>query len=120
MQRLTFLIDKSAIGLSGLCLVHCLIGTLLLAILSAGGSAFLGHNVHHIGLMLAIPLAIIGLTRGIMLHGRWSVVLFGALGIGFMAGALIVAHGVGEMLFTAIGVTLVGLAHVLNIRWMRH
>ncbi len=119
-QRLSVLIDKSAIGLSGLCLVHCLAGTLLLAIVSAGGSAFFGHNIHHIGLMLAVPLAVLGLARGVARHGRWVVVTLGGLGIAAMSLALIVGHGAGEVLFTVVGVTLVGLAHIFNIRWLRH
>lgn len=118
-QRITLWVDKSAIGLSSLCLVHCLIGTLLLAALSAGGSGFLGHNVHQVGLAIAMPLAVVGLARGIMLHGRWLVVAVGGLGIGFMAGALWANHGGGEVFFTVIGVSLVAMAHVLNIRWMR-
>jgi len=117
-QRISLWIDKSAIGLSGLCLVHCLMGTLLLAALSAGGSGFFGHNIHQVGLAFAMPLAVLGLSRGIMRHGRWLVAAIGGLGIGFMAGALIVAHGSGEVFFTVIGVVLVGIAHLLNIRWM--
>lgn len=117
-QRLALWIDKSAIGLSGLCLLHCLLSTLLLAVLSAGGTVWLGHNVHQVGLALAMALAIAGLARGVMRHGRWLVVAVGGLGIVFMTGALIVVHGAGEVIFTMTGVALVGIAHVLNIRWM--
>ena len=117
-QRLNLWIDKSAIGLSGLCLVHCLVGTLFLAALSAGGSGFFGHNIHQVGLAAAMPLAIVGLASGIRRHGRWLVAAVGGLGIGFMAGALWSEHGSGEVFYTVIGVSLVGLAHLFNIRWL--
>jgi hypothetical protein len=118
-QRVRFLIDKSAIGLSGLCLVHCLFGSLALAVLSAGGSGLFGHDVHKTGLALAIPLAIFGLGRGIMAHRRWIIVAVGGVGIGFMAMALAMEHGATEALLTMIGVVLVAAAHILNIRWLR-
>jgi hypothetical protein len=117
-ERFSLWIDKSAIGLSGLCLIHCLIGTLFLAALSAGGSGLLGHTVHQVGLAIAMPLAIVGLAIGIRQHGRWLVAAIGGLGIGFMAGALWSAHGGGEAAYTMIGVVLVAFAHLLNMRWL--
>jgi hypothetical protein len=40
----------------------------------------------------------------------------GALGIGMMGGALTVPHGSVEIAFTVVGVTLLGLGHLLNHR----
>lgn len=117
-QRVSFWIDRSAIGLSGLCLVHCLVGTLFLAALSAGGSAYFGHSIHQVGLAVAMPLAILGLATGIRRHGRWLVAAIGGLGIAFMAGALWSVHGGSEALYTMTGVVLVAAAHLLNIRWL--
>jgi uncharacterized membrane protein len=110
-------IDRSALGLSGLCLVHCLAGSLLIAALSAGGGVW-SHEAHMVGLAIAIPLAGFGLWRGVQRHGRWLVAAIGGLGLGLMAGALFAAHGAAaEVLYTVLGVTLLGGAHLLNLRW---
>ncbi len=117
-QRLSLWIDKSAIGLSGLCLLHCLLTTIAIAILSVGSVGFFQHDIHKMGLALAIPLAIVGLGRGIMRHRRWQAMAIGGIGIGFMALALMMAHGRGELGFTVLGAGLVAWAHWLNIRWL--
>lgn len=111
-------IDRSALGLSGLCLVHCLAGSLLLAALSVTGGFLWSHQVHMVGLAFAIPLAAFGLWRGVARHGRWLIAAIGGLGIGLMAGALVAAHGAAaEVFYTVLGVTLLGVAHFLNLRW---
>nr|WP_310524161.1 MerC domain-containing protein [Polymorphobacter sp.] len=118
-QRFSSFLDKSAMTLSGLCLVHCLAGTLLLTVFAASGD-WLGHNVHFIGLLIAMPLAIIALWRGIAIHGRIGVGLLGALGIILMAASLFIAHGdAGELLLSVLGVSLLGLAHLWNLRAAR-
>lgn len=116
-QHLNNLLDRWAIGLSGLCLVHCLFGGIALAIVSAGGSAFFGHEVHQIGLAVAFPLALLGLVGGAVAHGRWRAVALGGFGLGAMGAALLSAHGWPETLFTMLGVGLVAAAHWLNMRW---
>lgn len=111
-------IDRSALGLSGLCLVHCLVGSLLIAAMSVTGGFIWSHDVHMVGLLLAIPLAAFGLWRGVQKHGRWLIAAVGGLGIGLMAGALFTTHGASaEVLYTVLGVSLLGVAHLLNLRW---
>jgi hypothetical protein len=78
--RLSSFLDKSAMTLSGLCLVHCLAGTLLLTVFAAS-SEWLSHNVHLVGLAIALPLAAVALWRGVMVHGRIGVAILGAFGI---------------------------------------
>lgn len=117
MER-TGWIDRSAMGLSGLCLVHCLAGSLLLAAASVSGGFMWSHNIHMVGLAVAIPLAGFGLWRGVQRHGRWLVAAIGGLGVGLMAGALFAAHGAASEVFhTVLGVSLLGGAHLLNLRW---
>lgn len=118
-QRFSSLLDKSAMTLSGLCLVHCLAGTMVLSIFAASGD-WLGHNVHLVGLAIALPLAAVALWRGVTLHGRISVALLGALGIALMAVSLFIGHGGwGEILVSMTGVALLGLAHFWNLRASR-
>lgn len=118
-QRLSSWLDRSAITLSGLCLVHCLVGSLLLtaASLSAG---LLSHDVHAVGLAVALPLAAFALLRGVGLHGRLGVGALGAAGIALMAASLVVGHGgPGEILLSVAGVSLLGAAHWWNLRASR-
>ncbi len=117
--RISSLLDKSAMTLSGLCLVHCLAGSLVLTVFAVSG-AWLGHDVHLIGLMLALPLAAIALWRGIAVHGRIGVAVLGALGIALMAASLLIRHGAaGEIALSVTGVALLGAAHLWNLRACR-
>jgi hypothetical protein len=107
--------DRIAIGLSSLCLAHCLASTVLLTILSSAGG-LLHPAIHEIGLTLAIGFGVIALGRGIFMHGYMMPAAVGAFGIGIMAGALSLPHGEYEIVWTLIGVSLVALGHDLNRR----
>ena len=109
-------LDKAAIGLSGLCLAHC-IGTAFVVVLLASAGGILLHPViHEIGLACAIALAALGLGRGFIAHRYFLPASIGGAGLATMAGALMVPHGGTEIVFTIIGVSLVALAHHLNGR----
>lgn len=107
--------DRFAIGLSSLCLAHCLASTVLLALASAAG-AFLHPAIHEIGLVLAIVFGLVALGRGIWKHGYMLPSAVGAFGLGMMAGALTLPHGGQEILWTVIGVAVLALGHDLNRR----
>lgn len=118
-QRFSGLLDKSAMTLSGLCLVHCLAGMLVIT-LFATGSDWFGHDVHLVGLAMALPLAAIALWRGVRVHGRIGVAILGATGIMLMAISLLITHGgAGEVLLSIIGVSLLAVAHLWNLRAAR-
>lgn len=108
-------IDRIAMGVSGLCLAHCLTTTIFLAVFSAAGG-LLNPIIHEIGLTLAIGFGIIALGRGIFSHGYMLPATVGAFGIGIMAGALSLPHGDYEIFWTLVGVALVALGHDLNRR----
>ena len=110
------LFDRLAIGLSALCLVHCAASVILVALLATAGGILLHPAVHEIGLGVAILLAIVGLGRGFIQHRRPVPMILGAAGIGLMATALTVPHGVVEAAYTMIGVGCVAVAHLLNRR----
>ncbi len=109
-------LDRFAIGLSGLCVVHCLATAVLIALASAAGGLLLDTHIHEIGLALAIPLGALALGRGIWTHGYMMPSAIGALGLGVMAGALTLPHGDMEVLYTLFGVGLLALGHDLNRR----
>ncbi len=115
----TTIFDRSAMALSGLCVIHCIAGSLLLTAASFS-TAFLGHTVHFVGLLIALPLAAVALWRGVTCHGQLSIALQGALGIGFMAASLAMREGGGFEIFTSVvGVVLLGTAHWRNLRALR-
>lgn len=108
--------DRLAIGLSGLCLVHCLASAVLVAMLASAGGLLLSPIVHEVGLVLAIALGILALGRGIAEHGFMMPAAVGGLGLGVMAGALTLPHDGAEMVYTIVGVAILALGHDLNRR----
>jgi hypothetical protein len=107
-------LDRIAMGLSGLCLVHCVGTTVLLALLSAAGGVLGAPIVHEVGLSLAMVMGAIALGRGILEHGYSMPSAVGGLGLGVMAGALSLPHDGTEALYTVIGVGILALGHRLN------
>lgn len=107
-------LDRIAMVLSGLCLVHCLATAIVLATLSTVGGMFGNPIIHEAGLALAIALGIVALGNGIMRHGRFLPPSIGALGIGAMTAALTLPHGGSEMVATMLGVVLLATGHFLN------
>lgn len=108
------LIDRLAVGLSGLCVVHCIASSLLLAAVASTGGALLDPMIHQLGLFAALVLAAVGLGLGLHRHRSRRPVLIGGLGLALMASALFAPHGLAETLLTVSGVTLVAIAHLLN------
>ncbi|GAA4742239.1 hypothetical protein GCM10023264_04220 [Sphingomonas daechungensis] len=103
-----------AIGLSGLCLVHCLATAVLLGVVSAAGGFLGAPIIHEVGLSLAMILGSFALGRGIMEHGFMLPSAVGSLGLGVMAGALTLPHNGSEALYTVVGVGVLALGHQLN------
>jgi hypothetical protein len=109
-------IDRVAIALSGLCLVHCLATSVVLAVLASAGGLLVSPAVHEIGLTLAILLGIVALGRGVVEHGFMMPSAMGGLGLGVMSGALTMPHSGLETVYTIIGVAILALGHDLNRR----
>ena len=109
-------IDRLAIGVSGLCVVHCVASAVLLTILASAGGILVDPIFHEVGLMLAIVLGVVGLGRGIMIHGFMLPAAIGSLGLGMMAGTLTLAHGGIEVAYSIAGVLILALGHDLNRR----
>lgn len=115
-QHMDGRLDRIAIGLSALCLVHCLSTAVLLALLASAGEALGAPWIHEGGLVLAIGFGVVALGRGIVTHGYAMPVAMGSLGLGVMTGALTLPHGEVEIVWTMVGVGLLALGHDLNRR----
>ena len=107
-------LDRIAIGLSGLCLVHCVATAVTLALVSAVGGFLGAPIIHEVGLTLAMLLGAFALVRGVLDHGYMMPSAIGGLGLGVMAGALSMPHDGSEALYTIVGVGIVALGHRLN------
>lgn len=109
--------DRFAIGLSGLCAVHCIATSVLLALAASAGGLLLNPAIHEIGLTLAMGLGAVALGRGVLRHGYMLPAAIGSAGLGLMAGALTLPHeGGAETIWTIIGVCALALGHDLNRR----
>jgi hypothetical protein len=109
-------VDRLAIGLSGLCLVHCLASAIFVAVLASAGGILLHPAIHEVGLMFAIAFGIVALGRGIFEHGFMMPSAIGGLGLGVMAGSLQLPEGGMGTLYTVLGVAILALGHDLNRR----
>lgn len=110
------MLDRMAIGLSGLCLVHCIASAVFVAFLAAGGSFLLDPIFHEVGMSIAVVLALFGLGRGIVRHGYMMPASVGGLGLGVMLASLAIGHEDGGTLYSILGVLIVALGHDLNRR----
>lgn len=114
------LLDHSAIGLSGLCLVHCL--ALPLAVVALPGLALAAQAewIHGVFVLVAAPLSAAALMR----TGGWSrlTILAPALaGLALLGlGAFVPSLGSQETALTMGGGLCLALAHLLNIRRHAH
>jgi hypothetical protein len=124
-------LDWSAIGLSGLCVAHCLLGVVAIGLLAMGAfdPAHHGHGAEHghdhtthvVLFLIAAPLAVVALWRGWTLHRRRPVLLWGGLGLGLMLIGVVQPWGHWvELGFTLPGVLILAFAHILNVRWGAH
>ncbi|HEY0326435.1 MAG TPA: MerC domain-containing protein [Allosphingosinicella sp.] len=109
-------IDRLAIGLSGLCFVHCIASAVAVAVLASAGTFLLDPIFHEVGMTIAFVLGVLGLGRGILTHGFMLPASVGGLGLGVMAGSLYLGHENGGTLYSIIGVLIVALGHDLNRR----
>jgi hypothetical protein len=108
-------IDRAAIAVSGLCLVHCVASAVLVGILASAGG-LVDPRIHEVGLAIALVLGLFGLGRGVLEHGFMMPAAIGSLGLGMMAGSLTLSHGGEEVLYSIVGVLLLALGHDLNRR----
>jgi hypothetical protein len=108
-------LDRIAMGLSGLCVVHCLATAVLLGLLASAGGILGRPIIHEVGLTLAMIIGALALGRGMLEHGFVLPVFVGALGLLVMAFALSLPEGGHEPIYTVAGVMILALGHRLNV-----
>ncbi len=116
--------DKTAISLSLVCLAHCLLVPTLLVMFS--GYVTLSYNnelIHYLLLLLAIPVSLYALVRGMRNHSKFSFFVIGLIGIIALVFAITIGTVLwgefGEKLFTTIGASIIVFAHYKNYKLCR-
>ena len=113
-------LDRIAVGLSGLCAVHCVATAILLGLLASAGGLLGRPIIHEVGLSLAMILGAIALGRGIREHGFVRPAAVGSVGLCIMAFAMTLHESGFEPAFTIVGVGVLALGHRLNMMAMEH
>jgi MerC mercury resistance protein len=108
-------LDRIAMGLSGLCAVHCVATAVLLGLLASAGGLLGKPIIHEVGLTLAMILGAIALGRGIREHGFLLPSAVGTLGLALMAYAMTLHESGSEPVVTILGVSVLALGHRLNL-----
>jgi len=109
--------DSSAVGLSGLCLAHCLALPVAAAALPALGALASAEWVHILFLLFALPLSVIALWRKPDSRRDIVIMLLAVIGLALLAAGAFPAHWpeLDEQL-TILGSISLVTAHVWN-RW---
>ena len=111
-------LDRFAIGLSSLCLLHCLLPPVLLFLLPAVGAAYFIPEDFHLWILLAaIPTSLFALYAGHRNHGKMlpALAAFGGLCLlGY--GAIFRVTEQLELILTVVGACILALAHARNAR----
>ncbi len=111
--------DRSAIGLSLLCALHCLLLPIAI-ILYPHSTAFLPDDevVHLSILFIVIPISLFALFKGAQIHKKSYVFFVGLIGLATLILALLLGHSIlgnyGEKILTLIGSLIVIFAHFRN------
>jgi hypothetical protein len=115
-------LDQVAVGLSGLCLAHCLLLPVVLAV-SPLLNEFSADHLHLQMLVVVLPVSIAALTLGHRKHRNAVVVAWGSVGMAILViGATIVHQHFGlvaDRLFTIAGALTLAVVHYFNYRLAR-
>lgn len=107
------MIDGSAIALSGLCLIHCLLLPLMSAALPIAGVWAEAEWVHKAFVIAALPIAVLALASRRINIGMGALIVTGCALL--VAGAFVEAWHDYEVLLTTFGATLLAAGHAW--RW---
>lgn len=123
-SNVTGKLDKAAVALSGLCLVHCLALPLVIALFPVFGFTVVDHGTfHQLILVVVVPTTVLALGVGYRRHRHLSVPLLGALGVAALVVAAFAVHAVStetvERGVTIAGGLLIAAAHIQNFRLTR-
>ena len=117
--------DKVSIGISALCLLHCLLFPSLMVLLSSFISVSLNSElIHYMLLFLVVPVSSFALIVGLNNHKNSFIFFIGLSGLAILVSALFIELPIktisGEILFTIIGSLLITFSHYKNYKLCDH
>jgi hypothetical protein len=117
------ILDKAAIALSGLCLLHCLALPFLIVLLPFLNEVAI-DRWHAPMLLVVIPVSVFAFTIGFRRHRNRGVIAVGAAGILLLVIGGTLAHYflglAADRIFTLSGAGVLAVAHYRNSRLARH
>ena len=121
MKRVQVVMDKTAIGVSIVCAIHCALLPITLVALPVLAATPLGDEMfHQVMLTAVLPLSLVALTMGCRKHKKRNVVLYGWAGLVVLAFTAMFGHDVlgesGEKVATFIGAVIIAYGHIQNHR----
>jgi hypothetical protein len=120
MRSIQALTDRTSIGLSLVCAIHCLFVPVLLVALPSLASLPLESETFHVWMVVAVlPISIFALTLGCKKHKRYKIIFLGALGLISLISALLfesLVGEIGEKLLTLLGAGLIAWGHFTNFK----
>lgn len=121
MKTPQYLIDKTAIGLSLLCAIHCLLIPLLLVITPSLASLNIHNEAFHVWMVIiVIPTSLYALTMGCKKHQRYTLLGIGAIGLSCLLLSVALGEHIlgeaGEKTLTLIGAGILAYGHYRNYR----
>ena len=111
--------DKIGLGLSGLCLIHCLVLPVVISLMPWMGLIFEDERVHLLFAAVTVPVALIAFIPGFLRHNLKSVLALGVAGAVLLLLGSVAHDHVGEALahwFTVLGGILLISGHLRNFR----
>ena len=117
--------DKVSIGISALCLLHCLLFPSFMVLLSSFISVSLNSElIHYMLLFLVVPVSSFALIVGLNNHKNSFIFFIGLLGLAILVSALLIELPItiisGEILLTIIGSILITSSHYKNYKLCDH
>lgn len=121
MKRVQVLMDKTAIGVSIVCAIHCALLPIALVALPVLAATPLGDELFHRALLVGmLPLSLVALAMGCRKHKNRNVVLSGWAGLVVLTFTALFGHDVlgesGERIATIIGAAIIACGHIQNHR----
>ena len=117
--------DKVSIGISALCLLHCLLFPSFMVLLSSFISVSLNSElIHYMLLFLVVPVSSFALIVGLNNHKNSFIFFIGLSGLAILVSALLIELPItiisGEILLTIIGSILITFSHYKNYKLCDH
>ncbi|HBD11683.1 MAG TPA: MerC domain-containing protein [Porticoccaceae bacterium] len=125
MSDLQGLSDKSAIGLSILCTLHCLAMPLAVVLLPSIAALPLADEAFHYWMLIGVlPVSTYALTMGCKKHQHYRLLLLGGAGLSILVFAAFAGHDIlgetWEKALTVIGAMILAIGHTWNHRLCQH